>query len=147
MFDLDRETEQAQQREGAWTVPAEAGGADPWADGPVNAMCILAGIDPTTLASKDRRSWARQLHKIADDNSEFVAITPQVMVDAIQAIPESDIGWKASNYKSPFKDGFIEDIRPLLLNGGKPTGQKSSQLKVPQQSILTEYPISVEVEH
>jgi hypothetical protein len=108
-----------QQREGAWSVPPEAGGADPWQDGPVDVFCqVLAGIDPLKLPSKRRGQWARELARIAGENTvdDFV-ITPGIMIDSIRAIPNTRLSHKV--YTNPFAGNFDKDVAPLLLNGGE----------------------------
>ena len=103
---------QKRGNEKSWTVPPEAGGADAFADGPVDAFCeVVAGIVPRKLPDKKRKTWAKELRRIA---SEWEA-TAEDMERAIRAVPDSDIGWKT--YKKPF-GAFGEDIGALLKEDG-----------------------------
>jgi hypothetical protein len=111
---LEHMLEVWQEREGkkSWTVPPEAGGADAFAGGPVDAFCeVLAGISPRKLPDKKRAGWAKRLRHIAE---EWEA-TAEDMERAIRAVPDSDISWKT--YKKPF-GAFGEDIGALLKDDG-----------------------------
>jgi len=137
LFDLAIRTEEAQAAEGSWTVPAEAGGDDPWADGPVDAFCtVLAEIPPLLLADDKRRDWARKLAQIGEEWNrppEFI-VTPALMIKAIKAVPDdAKIGWKT--YTNPFAGNFAHDIGPLLLNGGRPTNRKEKTHETRKRAI------------
>ncbi len=131
LFDLARKTEQAQAREGNWADPAAAGGASAWTEEPVNAFCVfIAGINSRFLPDEERQQWGEQFSQIAQRwSTEERPITVQMMTAAIEAIPDSDIGWKT--YTSPFAGNFATDIGPLLLDGGQKGKQREKSQKVP----------------
>lgn len=87
----------------SWTVTAEGGGADPWADKPVTALMGLASI--AELPPKKRRDWARKLRELA---AAWDA-TPEQAARAIAAIRKDDEhSWRsiASPYEKQFAGVF-----------------------------------------
>lgn len=118
--DLARKTiEKRAKAGGNYAVPPSAGGANSFADGPLDAFATyVAGISLALLPAKTRRSWAGKLRQIAEHwSTEENPITAEIMERAIRAVPDSDIGWKT--YTSPYAGNFETDIGPLLLGGGQ----------------------------
>jgi len=110
-----RATEEARRREGNWTVPAEAGGDDPWGNGPVDALCKLTGTISLFLSEKERRDWARKFEQIGKRwSSDNLIVTPELMTAAIGRMKDSGLGFKIPNYTSPFAGSFERDIRTML---------------------------------
>jgi hypothetical protein len=94
------------------TIPAAAGGADPW-EKVADMFCGLHGIRLTDVSESDRRNWPRKLESIAEGQR----VTPAQMIEAIRTIPEpqSGIDWKVTgSYSSPYSKTFEGDIKILL---------------------------------
>lgn len=136
-FELARITEEKRAEAGGnYAVPPPAGGANSFADGPLEAFAkFVAGVSPALLPAKTRRSWADKLHQIAEKwSTEENPITAEIMECAIRAVPDSDIGWKT--YTSPYAGHFETDIGPLLLGGGQ-TKQRPSSDKFDRARAMT----------
>ncbi len=130
LFDLAQKTVDAREKAGGnYAVPPSAGGMDSFADGPLAAFTtLIAGIQSTLLPVKDRKAWAAELRRIAKRwSTEDRPITPEIMEQAIRAIPDSDIGWKT--YTSPHSGNFETDIGPLLLSVGETKQPKVIKLR------------------
>jgi hypothetical protein len=94
------------------TIPAAAGGADPW-EKVADMFCGLHGLRLDDLSPSDRRNWPRKLESIAEGQR----VTPAQMIEAIRTIPEpqSGIDWKVTgSYSSPYSKTFVGDIKILL---------------------------------
>jgi len=105
--------------EPTWTVPAEAGGADPWQDRPLSGFCALTGTQPDDLPVKKRQQIARGLQRIG---TEWEA-GPDVVYGAIRAIPRSeDYSWLRPT--SPYSDSFKDVVGIMITRhrGGQSGG-------------------------
>lgn len=94
----------------AWTVPANAGGADPW-ERVADAFCCLHGLRLSDMPPKKRDQWPRKLEKVA----ALARASPAQMIEAIRAIPDSDYAFKVSGaYSTPYARSFENDIIMLV---------------------------------
>lgn len=109
-----------------WADPPDAGGADDYADDPVNAFCQLVGISSTKLPQKKRKDWGKALRGVAHE----WGVGPPVLSRCIQGMPESEFSWKT--YSSPWQDGFKADLGVLIgqvLAGKGPGSPKIIEVK------------------
>jgi hypothetical protein len=126
-----------QAKEGTWTVTAEAGGDDPWADKPLKTFCVLAGRN--TLKDNETTEWSRQLREWA---VEWGA-TPEETCQALQAIPDSESDWKTFSWPggAEFKrtmDTMIDRIRSGLPINAK--GNGNGRHDKPEQPTVVVFP-------
>ena len=89
-----------------WTRPPDAGGADDWANGPVDAFCKRAGLGGQVLPGKKRSQWAKALREVGQ---EWEA-GPGDVASAIEAMLDDEhlTAWKS--YSSPYQQGFKDDL-------------------------------------
>ena len=89
-----------------WTRPPDAGGADDWANGPVDAFCKRAGLGGQVLPDKKRGQWAKALREVGQ---EWEA-GPGDVATAIEAMLDDEhlTAWKS--YSSPYQQGFKDDL-------------------------------------
>jgi len=111
---LAAKCEQRSRGKEQWTVTPEAGGADPWANGPVTALMELAGV--AELPDKKRRQWAR---KIAELAAQWDA-TPERVTTAIKAIRDSDQGWRSIT--GPHEKQFASVLDVMMARTGGAAG-------------------------
>lgn len=89
------------------TIPAAAGGADPW-EKVADMFCGLHGLRLVDVRETDRKNWPRKLQSIA----ETARATPAQMIKAIRALPDSEYHFKS--YSSPYMRSFEPDIIMLV---------------------------------
>lgn len=97
----------------SWTVTADAGGADPYQDGPLKAACAILRIDSDSLAEEEKRTWARQLRRIT---KAVKGGTPRLFVEACKAW-SSAYEWKGKSgapYSNVFRGAFPDDMAMLM---------------------------------
>lgn len=97
----------------SWTVTADAGGADPYQDGPLKAACAILRIDPDSLAEEEKHTWARQLKRIT---KAVKGGTPRLFVEACKAW-SSAYEWKGKSgapYSNVFRGAFPDDLQMLM---------------------------------
>ena len=89
-----------------WTRHPDAGGADDWANGPVDAFCKRAGLGGQVLPDKKRGQWAKALREVGQ---EWEA-GPGDVATAIEAMLDDEhlTAWKS--YSSPYQQGFKDDL-------------------------------------
>lgn len=112
------------------TIPAAAGGASAYTDGPLDAVCALLQIDRGTLSEKQQAQWGRQLQTITEG---VPGGTPTLLLQALAAWPEGGQAWKAKDgppYTSPYQPGFASDIQGLMRQ------LKSGTIKPPVRNPL-----------
>lgn len=95
----------------SFTVPSEAGGADAFADGPLEAFCQLVKTRSDLLSEKKRRQWAKKLREIAGEHG----IDAAEMTTCIGLLPESDWAWRVKGLTKPYEGGFDGVIGALIL--------------------------------
>lgn len=94
----------------SWTVPAEAGGEDPYMHGPLSAACDVCEIPQDELSKDQQQSWADGLRDIA---KEWRA-TPEEVTDAISRIRTDESGVSYKSYSSPRQYSFASDVGKLI---------------------------------
>jgi hypothetical protein len=113
-LDLAKRTFEKTKGKGSWTVTEEAGGADPWQDGPLTAFCELVKVEqpPPKLA----RGWARAIRGVAE---EWGAVPAQA-AQAIRLISDSEHKWHT--FSSPHDKGFQSVLGIMIdrvITGGR----------------------------
>lgn len=96
------------------TVPAAAGGADPYQDGPLTAACSLFRISPESLGDDETKMWARKLQHITEAVKDG---TPKLFVEACRMWADHGPAWKGKDcapYPGPFVTAFGDDIQTLM---------------------------------
>lgn len=96
------------------TVPAAAGGADPYQDGPLTAACLLFRISKDSLGDDEARMWARKLQHITEGVKDGI---PKLFVEACRMWPDHGPAWKGKDcapYPGPFVTAFGDDIQTLM---------------------------------
>jgi hypothetical protein len=152
---------EAQEQAGAlagFTTPAQAGGADSFADGPLAAFCDLVGARPDLLSDSERRSWPRKLRELAEPHGLDAA----EMARCIALLPHSDWAWRVKSFTSPYAGGFDEVISALIRRrlAGQPVAAPTAshengrrpregvwtedELETARREALSESPIDVE---
>lgn len=113
-------------RGASWTVPPEAGGADSFKDGPVDAFCALVGISREHLTDKEVNDVAKLLRQVG----ERKGVDAQFVADSIAMLPESDWDWRCSGFtQNPHAGGF-EGILCTLIGrrlSGQPIRKKETR--------------------
>lgn len=95
----------------SWTVPAEAGGADSFRDGPVNAFCDLIGVGREHLTGKEINDIAKVLRQVAEKRQ----IDAPFVAESIALLLESDWDWRCKSFtQNPHKGGFEEVLCTLI---------------------------------
>lgn len=117
---VKRKEKQGSRRQ--WTQPAEAGGDDPWANGPVTSFCAFAGIPPNA-ANKQARFFARELRKLGDRWDA----TPQEVARAIDSIPKSEYDWFRCGAPKGDKWNEIMDVLIPRIQEGQRIPTKAQQ--------------------
>jgi hypothetical protein len=98
----------------SWTIPAGAGGADPYLDGPLLAACAILRITPESLAPKEQRSYASVIRTITEGVKDG---TPELFIQACQMWAGYGPSWKGKTgppYSSIRGDGFRDDMQMLM---------------------------------
>jgi predicted transcriptional regulator len=98
----------------SWTIPAEAGGADPYLNGPLMAACAVLRITPEALTEKEQRDYASVIRKIAEGVKDG---TPELFIQACQMWSSCGPTWKGKTgppYSSIRGDGFRDDMQILM---------------------------------
>ena len=98
----------------SWTVPHEAGGADPYLDGPLTATCALLRMAPESLDAKQQTTWARELRRITESVKDG---TPELFIKAVRAWNTHGPTFKGKTgapYPNPFRKDFADDITMLM---------------------------------
>ena len=97
----------------SWTLPAEAGGADPWRGEPLVAFCKFAGI--AALSGEGQiRTFAGKLRKLG----ETWQASPAEVARAIDIIPKTKFSWLSVG--APAGKGWddaMNVIMPKILTG------------------------------
>ena len=91
------------------SVPAEAGGQDDWAR-VADAFCCLQGLALSDMPPKAQKQWPRKLESIA----EGAGASPAQMVEAIRAVPDTELAFKVSGYTTPYKQSFEDDVQMVI---------------------------------
>jgi len=91
------------------SVPAEAGGADDWVR-VADAFCCLQGLALSDMPPKAQKQWPRKLESIA----EGAGASPAQMVEAIRAVPDTELAFKVSGYTTPYKQSFEDDVQMVI---------------------------------
>jgi hypothetical protein len=100
MFDLAARTLARTGGKASSTVPADAGGADPWQGEPLAAFAEVVGLHQ--IPTKQARGWARQIESVSGQ----WGATPAQAARAIRLMPESEYGWKARSFSTPYSKDF-----------------------------------------
>lgn len=96
------------------TIPAAAGGADPYLDGPLTAACAILRITPEVLDEQQQRNYAKRIRKIVAD---IQGGTPELFTQACQAWSNHGPKWKGKEsapYPDVFAKGFGIDMSNLM---------------------------------
>lgn len=94
----------------AWTVPANAGGANPW-ECVTMVFCALHGLGLEDVRQSDRKNWPRKLESIA----ETARASPAQMIEAIRVMPDTDLAFKITGaYSTPYARSFENDVCMLM---------------------------------
>lgn len=98
----------------SWTIPAAAGGADPYLDGPLVAACAILRITPESLTEKEQRSYASVIRTITEGVKDG---TPELFIQACQMWASHGPTWKGKTgppYANVRGDGFRDDMQMLM---------------------------------
>lgn len=96
------------------TIPAAAGGADPYLDGPLSAACTIFRILPGALGEKEASMWAGKLQLITEGVKDG---TPELFVQACRMWKDHGPSWKGRDcapYSGPYSKAFGEDVQLLM---------------------------------
>ena len=97
-------------QENSWTIPESAGGKDDWVR-VADAFCCLHGLRIGDMPPKKQKQWPRKLQQIA----ESARASPEQMIEAIRAIPDSRVAFKiAGAYSTPYNKSFENDITMVI---------------------------------
>jgi len=94
------------------TIPAAAGGADPYLDGPLTAACAILRITPEVLDEKQQRSYAAKIREIVDD---IQGGTPEMFVKACKMWGKHGPAWKGKE-SAPYPDVFVKGFELDMSN-------------------------------
>lgn len=93
----------------SWTVPEVAGGADPW-ERVADAFCCLQGLRLSDMPPKRQIQWSRKLSHIGEE----ALATPEQVIAAIRALPDTGLAFKVPGYTTPYKQSFEDDIAMVI---------------------------------
>lgn len=91
------------------SVPAEAGGQDDWIR-VAEAFCCLQGLALSDMPPKAQKQWPRKLQSIA----EGAGASPAQTIEAIRAMPDTELAFKVSGYTTPYKRSFEDDVQMVI---------------------------------
>jgi hypothetical protein len=113
----------------SWTVPEDAGGFDPFEEGPLKSFCALIRMPFEQLPDKTRDDWSRQLRNIGRSSD----VTAEVVEQAIRALPSSEYSWMTPT--SPYQESFAAAIGVLVgrIKAGMPLSARKQVTSAPEQ--------------
>jgi len=104
----------SKKKKRSWTVPAAAGGADPYRDDPLTAACAVLRISPEVLTENEQRQYALVIREITEGVKTG---TPELFTKACRAWATNGPTWKGKTcapYSNIRSDGFRDDMQTLM---------------------------------
>ena len=137
MFALGRKTQEAQEKLGNWSTPAQAGGAAPLGEAMYADWLKMKRFKPETIPATEKEKWIKWLQALAAPFGGDIAQACTAV--RIVLHPKGEFGFKT--HTSPAVEGFKRDwaeVMVRLLNGSdgrKPDAPLDTESGVPVRGM------------